>query len=159
MNVKITGTKSILKALEGLPKELQRTTEFRALGSAGKVIRENIKSMAPVGDHGLLKESIGFNVKKSRKTKQLSVRIGPKSATSRTIGTYTKGKNIGKPKVIRPANYSHLVELGTPRTPANPFITKGAQASESEAMNALASGYEKGLDAAVKRLAKRNARK
>jgi len=51
--------------------------------------------------------------------------------------------------------YAHLVEYGTSKMAARPFIRNAIASSETQIMHEMAKGYEKGLDRAVRKLRKK----
>lgn len=152
--------KEIQAALRALPVEMQRAAEVASLRGGAKVISDKAKSNAPVSQDGpfpgLLRESIGFNVKKMRG--EYSARIGPRTGFAKTIGTRTKGKNAGKPKLKIPNKYAHLVELGTSHSAANPFLRPAAISTQGEVVEGMANSYRKHLDRVAKRIAKQRKR-
>ena len=81
--------------------ELQRA----ALKEVAKLLRKEIKARVPVDD-GVLKKNVGTWVRKKD--------------TSLQIGTYTK-ERANKKKYIY-AYHTHLVEFGTQRMAAKPFL-------------------------------------
>jgi HK97 gp10 family phage protein len=161
--IKITGLNELRVALEKLPKEMQRTTETTALREGMKPVLKTARSLAPKGkgDHsGLLKKSIGMNVRKSRG--QVTARVGPRSGFKKSLGTkiarVTKGKRVaGQPYEAfkDPVKYAHLVEMGTSRQPARPFIRPAVESNTGAITEGLAKGYAKGLEKAVRKLRKR----
>lgn len=157
--VKITGIREIRKALEALPKELQRTTEMVALRAGAKPIlnaaRTNAKSSEVTGQ---LIKSLGINVRKGKSGKTRGIytaRIGARRGFRVLKGIRTKGKNKGKPYFQDPSKYDHLVELGTSRTAAKPFIRPAVDSTGSQVLGEIAKGYEKGLSRAVTRMKKK----
>ena len=106
-----------------------------------------------------MQRSIGVTVKKTR-TGQLTARVGPRSGF--------KGKSLGKKLSKRgktkgqmterfadPVNYAHLVEYGTSRAPAQPFIRPAVNSSTGAIIDGMAKSYSKGLARAVKKLRKK----
>jgi len=167
--IRISGFKELDMALSKLPEELARTTEAAALREGGKPIRREVIARAPTGkgkEAGLLKRSIGLNVRKNKKgsaekgryTARVGPRTGFKIAVGTAVATVTKGKRKkGERYTVYkdPTKYAHLVELGTSHSAADPFIRTGSEAAESEVINGLARGYEKGLAKAVDKLRKK----
>lgn len=159
MSVKITGQKELARALESLPREFQTSAEFQILGSGAKVIAKKVKEMAPVGtgEHaGLLKASIGYKIKgvsnRSAGKTGRTARIGPRAGMAKTISTISRGDNKGKPLIKDPRHYAHILEYGSARTPAQPFIEPGIEQAKGEAFEAMAKGYTKALDRIAKRI-------
>lgn len=160
--MKIEGINTVLRAIDRLPEELRKGAEKKVLQSAGAVIRKAAKSNAPVRSKveaaqgwqpGLLKKSIGLNVKKVRGT--YTARIGPRTGFRRVVGIRESGENAGNPYFQDPTKYSHLVEYGTSRAPARPFISPAVERTKSAVVNEMANGLDKYLTRAVARLRRR----
>lgn len=164
MAIEIRGIKAVEAALKKLPKELQRTTEMSALRAGMTPVKKSAISNAPEGkdkDHGLLKKSIGLNVRKNKKTGQYTARVGPRTGFKISIGTriakVTKGKRKkGQPYEAfkDPTKYAHLVELGTSHSAANPFLRNSMDSNAGNIIEEMAKGYNKGLTRAIKKLHK-----
>ena len=167
--IRLSGFMELDKALQRLPDELSLVAEANALREGAKPIKREVTARAPTGDRehpGLLKESIGLTVRKTkRKTisaNRYTARVGPRTGFKKSLGTriakVTKGKRKkGQPYEAfkDPVKYAHLVELGTSHSAADPFIRTGTAAAEPEVINGLVKGYSKGLDKAVAKLRKK----
>ena len=160
--MKITGTRELQRALSRLPDELQRGAESAALRGGAKPITTAAKAKAPVGTGvhaGLLKKSIGANVKKVKGVttarvgarKGWRVKVGEKTTTSGFLIKKTKTKAVYKD----PSKYSHLVEFGTSHSAAQPFIRPAVESTTSQVVGGMAQGYEKYLGRAVARIKSR----
>lgn len=148
---KITGAREIRDALRKLPKELQRAAEKAVLRAGAQPIAKAAKARAPK-DSGLLKKSIGLRVATVKG--ETSARVGPRTGMKRQV---TRKRPNGKTytEMADPNNYSHLVELGSSRAPAKPFIRPAVDAAASDTLAAMATGYEKHLTKVVAKLRKR----
>lgn len=149
------------EALARLPIEFQTSAEFQVLGSGAKVIAKKVKEMAPVGtgEHaGLLKASIGYKIKGVSKRSAVqsgrTARIGPKAGMAKNVGTISRGKNKGKSRIKDPRHYAHILEYGSARVPAQPFIAPGIEQAKGEAFEVMAKGYTKALDRIAKKIRK-----
>jgi HK97 gp10 family phage protein len=151
MKIKVTGHLELAKAIESLPREFQATAEYQVLGSGGKVIEKKAKANVVVGE-GDLKKSIGTNIK--GKPGKRTVRIGPKAGASKIVGVVSRGPNKGKAIKKSPNHYSHIVEYGTSRLPARPFLAPAVDQAASETLNAMAVGYEKAITRISKKINK-----
>lgn len=153
--IKLEGVQHIARALDRLPIEVRATAEKSALRAGGKPILNAAKAMCPVGENGLLKKSIGLTVRKNRSGAlrgQFTLRVGPRTGFAIVKGVRSKGKNAGKPIRIDPSKYGHLVELGTSHSAAKPFIRPAIDSASSQVVAAMAQGYAKGLERAVKKI-------
>lgn len=104
-----TGSSYVQAALAGIKKGVQSTIVRAALTKAARPIAKDAKRRAPSrkrgkkdGPSGLLKKSIGFKVKRIKKTDVLVAIIG---ARREVMGFVGKQKRV-------PANYAHLIEYG-----------------------------------------------
>ena len=84
-------------------------------------------------DGGLLRKSLGYKVKTYTKTGTAVAVCGPRKGFREQIGVVSRGKDKGKPIFADPQKYAHLVENGTRRTSAKPWLRPasivGAQVS------------------------------
>ena len=160
--MKLQGTKELNRAITRLAPELQRAAESAVLRAGAKPITQAAKAKAPIGKgkhKGLLKKSIGSNVKKVRG--QTSARVGARTGWKVELGekTFTTGrifKKSRKKKVYKdPSKYSHLVEFGTSHSAAQPFIRPAVESTQSQVVGAMADGYDKYLGRVVKRIRSR----
>lgn len=150
MGVQLTGTRELLAALEALPKELRRSVESGALRAGMAPVRKSARALLNQSkDTGLLQKSLGLTVKKSRKGGQYTARVGPRSGFAQVVM-----KN-GKPKKVNPVKYAHLVEYGTSRSAAKPFIRPAVEANEGRIIDEMAKGYEKGMDKVIRKIRSR----
>jgi HK97 gp10 family phage protein len=101
-------TKKVLQAFRG---SVQRRINGAALNFAATPMLSAARRLAP-DDSGALKASMAKIRKAYHYAGQVMVIVGP----DRHFIRYHKGKKR------RPANYAHLVELGTSKTTARPFM-------------------------------------
>lgn len=146
--IKLVGLAQIGLALSRLPSHLQRSAEAAVLREGAKPLVKEVRSKAPIAS-GLLKKSIGFRVKKIKGV--ISARIGPKTGFGKEV---TRIGSDGQPRQVYsdPNKYSHLVELGTSRTAAKPFIRPAMEAVKPEILQKMAEGYRKHLERVIARL-------
>jgi HK97 gp10 family phage protein len=147
---KMSGFDQLEKSLSKLPKEFRDSVERTALRVAAKAIEKRAKAGAPVGS-GLLKKSIGVTVKKNKSGKNsgsLSARVGARTGYAET--QMVNGKSVKKD----PVKYAGIVEYGTAKMPARPFIRNAVESSRSEVMELLSKGYNQGLARVAKKIKK-----
>lgn len=138
MTIKVSGklkwTLDPQKTLESLEVKIRKDILRKAVSKAAIPVRREVKAASPIRQGSLvpggsLKASIGQRVRKGRiDTVALAV-IGPRSSYVRHAGTFSRGKNVGKPRVIRPSKYSFLVEkghAGPKPAAAHPFLLPAA---------------------------------
>lgn len=129
LQVKIEGMEELDKALRRLPDRVQKRVLKTALRAGARVIVKDAKNRVPV-DSGTLKKSIKVVSGKSKKGPQATARV-----------FVTTG---------REAWYSHLIEFGTVKKAARPFLRPAFDSTQTEQIQAigkkLAAGIEKEAD-------------
>jgi HK97 gp10 family phage protein len=168
--VSVKGIKELRRSIGRLPEDFIKGAERAVLRAGGAPIVKAAKARAPIGSGphpGLLKKSIGMNVRKVGSI--ISARIGPRTGFRVQVGTKKLRKNLMAkrrdgsrilaasagtevPVFKDPNKYSHLVELGTSKSPAKPFIRPAIDAASSETHTAMAKGYEKHLTKTITKL-------
>jgi len=93
---------------------------------------------------------LGLMVKKTRKG-QLTARVGARSGFTQMVTR--KGRT--KPEKANPVKYANLVEYGTSRSPAKPFIRPAIESSQGAIIEGMANGYAKGMDKVIKKIRSR----
>ena len=106
---KIEGIEQLVRNLNSLGSTKARAVSRRALTSASSEPLKVAKKNAPK-QTGLLKKSLGKKVKTYRGTGTTYVAIGPRQGF--------KDPATGRD----PVKYAHLVELGTVRAQAKPYL-------------------------------------
>ena len=156
-----TSIANVMRALDKLPKEFQKSAEKAVLRAGGKPILKAAKAKVPV-DTGNLKRSLGISVYANR-TGWISARIGPrngfksKNLTGRKRYRATKGKRttFKERKLADAQEISWYVETGTPHSSAKPFIRPAIDSAAGEVIAAMTAGLDKHLTRVAARLAKR----
>ncbi len=130
--------------LEGLKQSLVNKILKKAITVASRVVRDKLQGNAEeIARLGYLAKSIGIKI---RIYKGAAVAIvGPRSKWKRDNGTYTKGKNKGKPRTIKPSYYMHLVEKGSKRSKANPIEQQALSSTEEQFYTALSDAIRQGI--------------
>lgn len=120
-----------LSPLKNLNKTAIRRVLTKAIRRAIKVVKDAVKGNAQaVRRFGYLAKSIGVKIKIYDGVAVAIV--GPKSKWSKEVGTWTKGKKKGEPKVFRPSFYEHLIEKGTKRTKAKPVLAPALSSTHEQ---------------------------
>lgn len=127
-NYKVEGLDDLLKTLSGMSSQLQGNAMSKALRAGSKPVLAAARRTVPQRT-GALKKSLG--VKVSRKGYAV---IGPRKGF--------KSKALDKIRAqhgenIEPANYAHLVELGTETAPPHPFLRPAFDATKEEAVQEI----------------------
>lgn len=161
-HIRLVGVREVQRTLDKLAPELMKSAERAVLRAGAKPILQAAKSKVPIvkKNGGLLKKSLGVNVKKVRGV--TDARIGPRFGfrVSRGFAIARKdSKNRKKGEryeaFANPVKYSHLVEYGTSRTAAKPFIRPAVESASPKVVDAMADGLSKHLDRVAARLARR----
>jgi HK97 gp10 family phage protein len=155
--INLVGFKELEAALLKLPKELSDKVEPVALRYGMTPLRKAVQGNARAAkETGQLYKSIGLNVRRIRSKGQYSnrytARVGPRAGFAIVMGHYKRGKKKGRPIRRDPRYYAHLIEYGTSRMAAKPFIRAALSSSETAIMDGLVKGYNIGLDRVVAKL-------
>lgn len=128
----------LLREIDALPKKLRKGSELSVLRAGAILIRNSAKSFAARSkDSGALGKSITLII--TGKTGSKTARIGPLKYYRKTVKRTNKksGKKYSDKAV--PQNYSHLIEYGTSRSPAQPFIRPAIDATQEKVASAMAA--------------------
>lgn len=153
IDISITGVESLLGKLSSISDDLRRRGGRAALRRAGNVIVEKAKANAARIDDPLTGRSITANVamrwnnRLFKTTGNLGFRIGVLHGA-----VLKKHPDLGE---NAPTPHWRLIEFGTENVRAQPFMRPAAESSVSEVVNVFATEYEKSIDRAIKRAAKK----
>ena len=153
-SIKIDGAslKGVLRALEKLPKELQKNAEKSVIRAGAKPILKAARARVPV-DTGNLKKSLSVSIQSS-KSGWVGARIGPRSGFKSKRGTLTgRRRDKGKGKVADAPEIAFYIETGTPKMAAQPFIRPAIESAKGEVIGAMESGLSGYLTKAAARVA------
>ena len=148
--MKIHGANAIAKALDKLPDELKKGGERRVLAAGAKPIVKAARGKVRK-DSGNLKKSLGSKVKMIKGVR--TARVGARTGFGKMV------ERDGRMVYSKPTNYAHLVEYGTSRTAAKPFIRPAVDNTKNEVVQAMSEGLSKHLTSAVKRVKARRRRR
>jgi len=149
----IIGVEALLGKLSSVSDDLRRRGGRAALRRAGNVIVEKAKANASRIDDPHTGRSIAANVamrwngRVFKTTGNLAFRIGVLHGA-----VLKKHPDLGE---NAPTPHWRLIEFGTENVRAQPFMRPAAESSISEVVNVFATEYEKSLDRAIKRAAKK----
>lgn len=148
----LIGIDSLLGKLEAVTHDVKYKGGRFALRKAAQVIRDQAKRNAERIDDPETGRKIADNIaerwgsKRFRATGDLSYRIGVLTGTIRQMERGNPDTGIGGA-----TPHAMLVELGTEKTQAQPYLRKAADQATHEALNTFCTEYEKALDRAIKR--------
>jgi len=147
MDIKITGLDEIVKDFRNISdhKTLDRNVA-RAARKVLKPVLESAKARVPV-DEGDLKNSLIISSKKLRNGNR-SVRVGP---NTETVVRADESGSFDFSRKKRPANYAHLVELGTKTASAKPFLRPSFDEHSGDMPKKFAADMKKGLNRLMKK--------
>lgn len=158
--ISLHGFKELEAALLKLPRELAAKVEPVALRHGMIPLRRAVAARAKaIKDTGQLGKSIGLTVRRVRRKLQYqnryTARVGPRGGFAIVLGERKKGKKKGQKIRRDPRYYAHLIEYGTSRMPAKPFLRPSLDECQDQIMAGLHKGYEIGLAKVIKNLRKK----
>lgn len=154
---KMTGDKELNRAMRKLATD--RGADGAALSSLARALTPVVataKSLAPA-ETGLLRETIGVRYRQYRRSRTTFGSVGPRTRMGRNV-TRTSGLGLKYEVYSNPTKYAHLVEFGTVRTAAKPFLRPSYATHEKQIIATVGAGLGKYLEkaAARNRARKRN---
>lgn len=164
--VKISGLRETLSGLDQLKKSTQVGVLNRVLKKAAKPVETAAKRDAPV-DSGALKESIGTVIVRRNAGKSAfaaAMRGGGSrqdaAAAAREANSAAAGRGASATVRVRAtAPHAHLVEFGTVKMGADPFLGPALRAERSDITKSIAADIEAEVAKTAKRIAARAAKK
>lgn len=162
---RIEGGRELERALIKLADKVQRKIIKKAIRKPARSIVKMAKTLVP-RESGLLAASLGTKIKQFKRSGTIVGIMGPrtkfkapKKVVARLGGSFEKRK---------PANYAHLIELGTkphiqptfmgggmhPGSPAKPFLGPAMDAHKSKAFKMMGDELRKGIEAEARKAAK-----
>lgn len=150
--VRLEGAKELIAALKALPKEIASKNGGpvrRALLKAAQVFVVDARARAPRGSDERASFSNLFRGKHKFGTLKASIRAkrDPDPRSSGVTERYTVGPT-------RKAWYAHLVEFGTVKQSAQPFMRPAYEHNKAEALNVFMLALAEGIARAAKKVAK-----
>jgi len=154
---KIEGLESLLGKLDSVTQDVKRKGGRSALRKAAKLIADKAKEGAARIDDPETGRSIAANIglrwngRLFKRTGDLGFRVGVQH------GAVIKTKGNPDPGVNGPTPHWRLVELGAEHMAAQPFMRPALANNIAQATSVFVAAYEKAIDAAIKRAAKKAA--
>lgn len=139
VKVEVDGLSDVLKVINDVEQGIRNRVLRKAFRAYGKQIIKPAKAAAPRRS-GTLKKSIGQKVA-TYKSGAVVLVVGPRRGV---VGEY-EGK-----KVV-PSRTAHLVEFGTKRSRATPFMQRAAVAARSEGVRQFTTKVREELPKEVKK--------
>lgn len=100
---------------------IRRATRIGLSRASSPVKAAVVNHAQAVKRFGFLAASIRIRLRSYPADRWVSV-IGPAGKYTRTRGKYTRGPHAGQPRKSVPGKYAHLVEKGTARSRARPWL-------------------------------------
>jgi HK97 gp10 family phage protein len=146
----LRGAQELERALLALPDRVAKKHTFAALRTAARMVqtaaRQNVINNGSVDTGGLVAAIKISDRKKSRKGPAV-VAVG---VENRAYTAKRKGKS--EPEKINPKNYAHLVEFGTEKMPAQPFMRSAFDGESGAALNGMLDKLAKAIETEAKKL-------
>lgn len=141
--MKVEGLDAVLRKLKDLPIKVRRSAVRKAAGKGAAVIRKKAKQNALLIDDPETARRIADNIVQRvrsqyfRRTGDTMISIGVLTKRGKIPkGNYDEGRRGNTP-------HWHLVELGTERSRALPFLRPAAASSTNEVFHAVATELER----------------
>jgi HK97 gp10 family phage protein len=154
---KIEGLESLLGKLDSVTHDVKRKGGRSALRKAAKLIADKAKEGAARIDDPETGRSIAANIglrwngRLFKRTGDLGFRVGVQhGAVIKTKGNPDTGIN-------GPTGHWRLLEFGTSKMAAQPFMRSALANNIAAATSAFVTAYEKAIDSAIKRAKKKAA--
>lgn len=144
--VKIDGAAELEKTLRLLPKEIAKKVVYGALLKGAQPILDEARRRAPVGN-------VVRKDWKGRLHLPATLKWSIRKFRAKTAPGEPPAVAIGIPKKSR-AFYAHMVEFGTRKMRPRPFLRPAFDAKGMEALSIIGREIGKGIERAVKRLAR-----
>lgn len=140
VRVELRGMADVLRRLQELGRTKAGRILRRALDAATKPILAAARQLVPV-ESGALRKSLGRRVKTYRGSGVVAVIIGPRRGQKREVERTPKGRLRVVPRkratgaggYRNPTRYAHLVERGSRRSKAEPFLAPAMSRCRSQA--------------------------
>lgn len=126
--------RDVRRALEDLPKRVTNNVVRRAIYAGAVLVRDDARRRVPV-DTGALRNAIVAQAN-AKKPGEVTASIGVARKQ------FTRGKRAGK----QPRRYAHLVEFGTPKKGARPFLRPAVDTNVDAILDAVAEKMRQGVD-------------
>lgn len=148
----IIGVDQLIAKLKAIPYDLRRKGGRTALRKAAKLVMESAKEGAARLNDPKTARSIADNLaarwngRLFRKTGDLGFRVG--------VAQGAKLKDGGDLSANAPTPHWRLIEFGTEKMAASPFMRPALENNINKATDVFVTEYEKAIDLALKRAAK-----
>ncbi len=147
MTVRVEGLQELSQRISALNKTVANRVVRKAATAGARLIRDEAKSRVPV-DTGLLKRNIV--VKKFRDQGPGNVRYGIGLVSSKAVYSNNKTNRrkgrVGQSYYQDKAFYGHMVEFGTRKMKARPFLRPAFESQKEKAVDIVKNTLKEELD-------------
>lgn len=140
---RVEGVPEMIATMRNIAARVQKKALKKGVNAASKLLLRKAKSAVRV-ETGLLKRSLGRKVKTFRNTGAVVAIVGPRVGFKMEV---TRGKRT---VLSNPTKYAHLVELGTARSAAFPFLGPAFESSKAEARALIAEAVNEAITSSGK---------
>lgn len=153
-DVKLTGLSDLQATMQLLQKRLQTQIARKAMNRGAAVLKKEIKRRTPQLEkpvphrtRGTVKKNIRSKTRRQRDGK-VKTRVWVKSLPGKKVAAFKA--QTGKSSALDPNNpwYWWLVEFGTSKMPAKPFMRPGFEAKKHEATRTIVNSLKHDIEKA-----------
>lgn len=131
---------------------IRKATRIGINRAASPVKATVVAAAEGVRRFGFLAKSIRIRVRQYPADRWAAI-IGPSTKYQRKKGTYKRGKRAGQPRISKPSKYAHLVERGTKRSRARPWLKPAHAAAAPRYLSAVGPAIGGAIQDELRRLA------
>lgn len=143
----IKGLEDVLKKLEQMEPKLKKRAVKNATGKAASIIRRAATKAAPKKSGAMAKNiRVQFAPKETRKTGDVTFRVGVRGGARRPSQGKFDSSSTDRQAVFKSTWYWRLVEFGTQKMPARPFMRKAMVNSTERVFNQIATHLDKAIE-------------
>lgn len=129
---------------------LRKATRIGLNRASSPVKASVVAHAAAVRRFGYLAKSIRIRLRSYPADRFVSI-IGPSTKFARTKGKFSRGKRKGQKRLIKPSKYAHLVERGTRRSKARPWLKPAYDATHAAFLDRAGAEVGREILAELKR--------
>lgn len=145
----VIGTQELADALDTLGDKVRKKGTKKAVNAGTKIVLKKAKSLVREKT-GLLRKSLGRKTKVYRNSGVAIGIVGPRTKKFKTLlRVGVRGKSAGKEIYANPTQYAHLVDKGTKRSQAYPFMEESLSSTEAEVQEAMAEAMAQVIEDAI----------
>lgn len=156
VSIDVTGVDEILEKINGLSARMQRNVVTAGMRAGARVIANDAKARASALDDPKTPQNIAKNItvrasrKEARRINGVAMQIGVMGGAKQSAVSAFKSGSKGGPG--GDTWYWRLLEFGTVKMPARPFMTPAMNGKAQEAFKAAADRMQMRLDQELKKL-------